>query len=108
MGILWKKQNKRPKHDSKQEKFKEFFDLKKYDEIHLSGSRGCVRKCTFCNVPLLWPKFTSKTGERIAQELIYYYETFDVKRFVMVDSLVNGNHKVFVNFITILSEYNKN
>jgi len=84
------------------------FDLKKYNEIHLSGSRGCVRKCTFCNVPLLWPKFTSKTGERIAQELIYYYETFDVKRFVMVDSLVNGNHKVFVNFITILAEYNQN
>lgn len=81
------------------------FELEKYSQIHLSGSRGCVRKCAFCNVPLLWPKFSSKTGKRIADEIIYYYENHNQNNFYMVDSLVNGNQKVFLDFITRLSKY---
>lgn len=82
------------------------FDLTLYRDLHISGSRGCVRKCTFCNVPLLWPKFTSKTGERIANEIIHYYENYNIRRFRLVDSLVNGNQKVFLDFIQRLADYN--
>ena len=26
-------------------------------ELYVTGSRGCVRKCTYCDVPFLWKKY---------------------------------------------------
>ena len=42
-------------------------------DIHvlpITASRGCVRKCVYCDVPSQWPKFTHRGGESIANEII--------------------------------------
>ena len=36
----------------------------------ITGSKGCVRRCTFCDVYSFEPKFVFKDGERIADEMI--------------------------------------
>lgn len=83
------------------------FDLSLYrSHLYISASRGCVRKCSFCNVPLLWSKYISKSSERIFNEIKYYRETYGVENFRFVDSLVNGNQKIFNELLKLLSEYN--
>lgn len=86
------------------------FDLSLYKNIHLpiSGSRGCVRNCAFCNVNTIWPKFVSKSGKKIASEIIELYEKHFLEKkhtFRFVDSLINGNQKEFESMIEILSDH---
>ena len=59
--------------------------------VYMTGSRGCVRKCTFCDVESLWPIFKSKTGKFIAEEMIDNYEKYGIDKFRFTDSLLNGN-----------------
>ena len=87
------------------------YDLDQYNyigepTIPITGSKGCVRKCTFCDIPVLWPKFKFRSGEHIAKEMIHLYNKHGIKRFYMSDSLVNGSMKAFTDFITVLAEYN--
>lgn len=90
------------------------FDLDRYEylekdkEFFIYGSRGCVRKCTFCDVPSLWPKFRYRSGESLAQEMIMYYEKYGVTNFHFVDSLFNGSLKNFYSFLEALAKYNQN
>jgi hypothetical protein len=79
-----------------------FFDLDEYDylypgerEVYITGSRGCVRKCTYCDVERFWPRFRYRSGDSIAQEIIENYERFGITRFYFTDSLVNGSLKAF-------------
>lgn len=89
----------------------EYFDLKKYDwlldspDVFIYGSRGCVRKCTFCDVENYWPKYRWRSGQSIANEMISNYERFGVKNFFFADSLVNGNLKEFTTMCEILANY---
>lgn len=83
--------------------------LSKYNPLHLpvTGSRGCVRSCTFCDIHEHW-KFRFRSGENIANEIIELNKKYKINNFYFTDSLVNGNHKEFLKFIEILSTYNKN
>lgn len=84
------------------------FDLSLYkSRLYVSGSRGCVRKCAFCNVPLLWTKYMSKSSDRIVDEIITYHERYGTEHFRIVDSLVNGNQKIFLDVLRKLSLYNE-
>lgn len=71
----------------------------------ITGSRGCVRRCDFCDIYRLWPKFKSRGGEHIAKEMIHHYEHRGVKCFYMSDSLVNGSMKAFRELYTTLLKY---
>jgi radical SAM superfamily enzyme YgiQ (UPF0313 family) len=89
------------------------YELNKYHYVSeltlpITGSKGCVRQCTFCDIPVLWPRFKYRTGDHIAQEMIHLYRRHGVKKFYMTDSLVNGSMRAFVDFITTLAEHNKN
>jgi radical SAM superfamily enzyme YgiQ (UPF0313 family) len=64
-------------------------------EITITGSRGCVRNCTYCDVARYWPKFRYRDGNYIADELYYYYKTYGIKKFEFSDSLINGSLKQF-------------
>ena len=64
-------------------------------EVIVTGSRGCVRKCTYCDVAKYWPKFRYRSGKSIANELYHYYKTTNVKNFEFSDSLINGSLKQF-------------
>lgn len=79
-----------------------------YDDstlIPVTGSKGCVRDCSFCNVNDLWNKFKYRSGKSIAEEIIYNYEKTGHKHFYFTDSLINGNVRELVNMMRILTEY---
>lgn len=80
------------------------------ETIHytITGSRGCVRRCDFCDIYRLWPKFKTRGGEHIAKEMIHHYENSGVTAFYMSDSLVNGSMKAFRELYTTLLEYKQN
>lgn len=87
------------------------YDILAYDYVNepilpITGSKGCVRQCTFCDIPVLWPRFKFRSGEHVAKEMIYLYEKHGVKKFYMTDSLVNGSLKAFNDLTSTLAEYN--
>tara|TARA_B100000212_G_scaffold135950_1_gene102310 strand:- start:1709 stop:3151 length:1443 start_codon:yes stop_codon:yes gene_type:complete len=76
--------------------------------VGLTGSRGCVRKCKFCNVPLLWKKYRYVDGEILAKNAITVLSKNTHTNHVMFsDSLINGSEKQFRKMCTTLTEHNK-
>lgn len=80
----------------------DYYDRSEYNYLHpeepdlfVYGSRGCVRKCTFCDVAHYWPSFRYRSGRNIAEELLGYWERYGVKNFFFTDSLINGSLKSF-------------
>ena len=63
--------------------------------IYLTASRGCVRKCTFCDVPHRWPKYKYRRGESMANEMLLHWKETKVQLFQFTDSVINGNLKEF-------------
>lgn len=90
-----------------------FFDLDEYDylsdekEVFIVGSRGCVRRCTYCDVGRYWPKFRYRSGKNIADEMISHYEKHGVTKFYFTDSLINGSLKAFREMCYNLAKYNQ-
>jgi len=89
-----------------------FYDLDRYDylsdkkEVFIVGSRGCVRRCTYCDVGKYWPKFRYRSGDNIASEMINHYEKHGVTEFYFTDSLINGSMKAFNDMCDQLAKYN--
>ena len=89
-----------------------FYNLDKYDylsprkEVFIVGSRGCVRRCTYCDVAKYWPKFRYRSGKNIASEMINHYEKHGVTDFYFTDSLINGSMKAFNDMCDELAKYN--
>ena len=88
------------------------YNLDEYDyltpgsrEVFITGSRGCVRKCTYCDVERYWPKFRYRSGHSIASEIIHNYETLGITKFYFTDSLVNGSLKSFEDMCGQLVNY---
>ena len=74
----------------------------------ITGSRGCVKRCSFCDVGQFWKKYRFRSGEHIARELIYHNEKYGVQEFFFSDSLVNGSMKAFRDLCEILADYHEN
>jgi radical SAM superfamily enzyme YgiQ (UPF0313 family) len=85
----------------------DFYDLSRYAtrELSLIGSRGCVRKCTFCDVARTTPKYRFRSGKNIAQEIMHHHEKHGTTSFYFTDSLVNGSFKAFNDMCEALSAY---
>lgn len=64
-------------------------------EIVITGSKGCVRDCTFCDVGSYWKKYVYKSGQNIANDMYKIYQTTGVNKFDFSDSLINGSIKSF-------------
>lgn len=90
------------------------YDLQTYTNkkgllaLPVTGSRGCVRKCTFCDVASQWPKYYFRSGHSIAEEIKHQIEKYGVTAFRFTDSLINGSLKAFRDMISTLSEYRLN
>lgn len=82
------------------------YDLNDYEEqkVYLTGSRGCVRKCTFCDIENIWPKFRYRSAESLIDEIKKHHEMHGVTRFDFTDSLINGSVSNFYRFNTLLAE----
>jgi radical SAM superfamily enzyme YgiQ (UPF0313 family) len=67
--------------------------------LHITGSRGCINNCTFCNSRTLWPFYRFRKGENIADEIIKVCkENKTVDDFYFTDCLVNGHIKELRKF----------
>jgi hypothetical protein len=91
-----------------------YFNISEYDwsdgetqELFVVGSRGCVRKCTYCDVARYWPKYRYRSGKNIADELIFHYEQTGINNFYFTDSLINGSLKSFRDMCYHLAKYNE-
>jgi radical SAM superfamily enzyme YgiQ (UPF0313 family) len=87
------------------------YDINKYNWnrepiIPITGSKGCVRNCTFCDVPNQFGRFKFRSGKDIADEIITLHKKYGVTTFEFTDSLVNGANKAFLEWITVLADYN--
>jgi hypothetical protein len=73
----------------------------------VTGSKGCVRDCDFCDVRFQFGKFKYRSGKDIANEMLSIQKKYGFNKFQFTDSLVNGGLKPFREFVTIIAEYNK-
>lgn len=72
--------------------------------IYITGSKGCVRKCSFCDVHKIWPTYLYKDSAAIVDEIKHYYTNYGIKNFYFTDSLLNGSNKVLKNMATAIIE----
>jgi radical SAM superfamily enzyme YgiQ (UPF0313 family) len=84
------------------------YDLKSYDKksLPITGSRGCVRSCSFCDIHNHW-NYRYRTGQNMADEMLYLNKKYAVNEFNFSDSLINGSLKEFKKFIKIIADCNK-
>jgi hypothetical protein len=84
------------------------YDLSEYegDRLMITGSRGCVRRCSFCDIHKHWKKFVFRSGQSIADEMIQQSEKYKKYRFSFTDSLINGSMKAFRDFVTVMAKHN--
>jgi hypothetical protein len=75
--------------------------------LPVTGSKGCVRACTFCDIPGQFGRFKYRTGADIANEMIYLRNKYNVRIFEFTDSLVNGSLKAFREWLTLIADYNQ-
>lgn len=85
------------------------FDLDKYiisgkKIAPVEGSRGCVKKCTFCDINQTWGRFKYKSGKKLADEISFLHQEYDIDHFWFNDSLINGSMKAFREFTFHLAE----
>ena len=57
----------------------------------ITGSKGCVRQCTFCDVIKFQPKYIYRDPARVAEEIIHNYQHTGINRFHFTDNLINGS-----------------
>lgn len=84
------------------------YELELYDtkSLPITGSRGCVRSCSFCDIHDHW-KYRYRSGRNMVDELLYLNKKYNINEFNFSDSLINGNLKEFNKFTKILADYNK-
>lgn len=82
------------------------FDLSMYTSrgFPVEFSRGCVAKCTFCSETNYWVSFRTKNPLQVVAEFEYYSKHFGINHFRIVDSLMNGNHKMLEDMCDLIIE----
>ena len=82
------------------------FDLSLYSakKVYVTGSRGCVRNCTFCDIGATWPKFRFRKADKLVEEIKQHYYDLGVTEFDFTDSLINGSISNFYQFNCLLAE----
>lgn len=76
--------------------------------IPITGSRGCVRQCTFCNDILHWKKYSFRSADSIFDEMIDQSKKYNLYHFQFSDALINGNVKEFRSLCNKLAHHNAN
>ena len=96
--------------DLSQQPFSDYDDLNwnlyTKKRLPMYASRGCVRRCTFCDVYKLWKKFKLRSPEIVFQEMIYQIDNTGITDFYFRDSLINGSISQFRKLLTMIADYN--
>ena len=72
------------------------FDLSRYGDgnsLLMEWSRGCIANCSFCIGKLMLGKYRFKEPKKIVEEIKYYVKEKGIKKFTIVDNLINGDLK---------------
>lgn len=69
---------------------------------YVTGSRGCVRDCTFCDVKHIWTKYRFRTANHLFEEVLYHHLNYDVTLIEFTDNLINGSVTEFKRFNELL------
>ena len=84
-------------------------DFNDYDNpnpfVYIKGSKGCVRKCKFCDTTADVSRYRYRAGENVARELIHNYNTYSISNFIFSDSLINGRVKELRSMCEALIAY---
>ncbi|MBZ9577961.1 radical SAM protein [Patescibacteria group bacterium] len=73
------------------------FPLNKYlhrNSLPLLTSRGCINRCTFCVDTWYQEKYRNRSCKKIAEEILYLYRNYSLRRMKFNDLLINGNLKL--------------
>lgn len=76
-------------------------------KITLTGSRGCVRRCSFCDIGAFWKNFRYRSGKNIADEMIRNKKEYQSRIHFFSDSLINGSMKAFREMCETLADYHE-
>jgi radical SAM superfamily enzyme YgiQ (UPF0313 family) len=72
-------------------KYKEF-EMNRYgNSLLLEWSRGCYSRCSFCKNWRLFPRYRVKKPFKILEEIKYHLNSYNIRYFTIVDSLINGD-----------------
>lgn len=77
------------------------YEIDKYHHLDwgpslwINSSRGCVRRCDFCDIGKIWKKFRFRSGPSVAEEIKKQMIDLDMKGFHFSDALINGSMKSF-------------
>lgn len=71
--------------------------------IPITGSRGCVRQCDFCEVHQHWP-FVQRSAEHIGQEVQHILSLISNPYLHFTDSLINGNLREFNRLLDVMTD----
>lgn len=89
------------------------FTLERYgspNAVRITGSRGCIKRCNFCDIYKQWPNFVARDGRDIANEMILQNQMLESQpnKFYFTDSLINGRPKVLRDMSNHLIKYKTN
>lgn len=76
-----------------------------FDHLPITGSRGCIRSCSFCDIHDHWD-YKLRKGQAVANEMIHLYKKHAIKKFMFTDSLINGSLKEFKIFCQLVADFN--
>lgn len=62
---------------------------------YITGSRGCVRNCSFCDVNHIWGKFRFRSAEHIFNEILHHHLNYGTELVEFTDNLINGSLSEF-------------
>ena len=71
--------------------------------IVICASKGCIRKCSFCDVATFWPNYLYRDGANVARDIIENYRATGIKNFFFSDNLINGSTSHFRKMNEILA-----
>ena len=76
--------------------------------VFVTASRGCVKRCDFCDVPMIWPKYKFRSGAHVTNEILELFNQYQRRTIKFTDSLINGSMRAFRELLTNIAEHNKN
>lgn len=82
------------------------FSLYNNPAIPIVDSRGCIKKCEFCDVIQYWKKYQYRSAETTFKEILYQTQRHGVTRISIRNSLTNGNMVEFGKLVKCIAEYN--
>lgn len=74
--------------------------------LFVTGSTGCVRNCSFCDVRSQWKKFFQRSADDVVNEVSALCTQYKVTNFFFTDSLMNGDKVKFDKFLDLMIQFN--